>query len=282
MTRSVRLSCGVDEDVAPSPERLQLRLEGFEGPLDLLLELARRQKVDLTRISISTLADQYLLAMSSAERTDIIQAADWLVMAAWLTWLKSRLLLPTDPDETREAERAQQVLTQRLAELERVQAVADWLDGQPQLGWDMFGRGHHEPLKAFVPAATYMMLMEACLDVLRLGNARPAEVYQPRRVVQWTPHQAMTRIESMLEKNPQGGDLLGFVPRLPPELPNRETSVRVAIASTLIGGLELAREARVQLRQGVLFGPIAVQASQGTSTDCPDVDRLQETAAEPA
>ena len=127
-----------------------------------------------------------------------------------------------------------------------------------------------------------MMLMEACLEVLRLGNARPAEVYQPRRVVQWTPHQAMTRIESMLDRNPGGGDLLGFVPKLPAELPNRPTSLRVAIASTLIASLELAREARVQLQQEVSFGPIAVQLSHGITAACQEVNQREETAAEPA
>ena len=86
-------------------------------------------------------------------------------MAAWLIWLKSRLLLPIDPDEAQEAAQAQQVLTERLVELERVRTIADWLDGQAQLGWDMFERGCPEPIKATVPAATYVMLMEACLDV---------------------------------------------------------------------------------------------------------------------
>ena len=256
----------MDEQPAPrATGALQLQLNGFEGPLDLLLELARRQRVDLARISITTLVDQYLLAVTGERRTDLIQAADWLVMAAWLTWLKSRLLLPTDPDEAREAEQARHVLTQRLVELESVRAAADWLDGQPQLGWDMFERGYCEGPESAVPAATYVMLLEAGLGVLRLASARPADVYQPRRVVQWTPHQAINRIEAFLEQHPQGGDLLGFLPTLPAGLSNREQSLRVAIASTLLGGLELAREARVHLRQEAAFAPIWVAAAQAVA-----------------
>ncbi len=265
----------MDEEIAPTPEGLQLHLESFEGPLDLLLDLARRQRLDLAQISILTLVDQYLAAVSAAVRVDLTRVLDWLVMAAWLTWLKSRLLLPTDPDEAREAEQARHILTDRLAEMERVRAVADWLDGQPQLGWDIFERGCPEPIKATVPAATYVMLMEACLDVFRLGNARPAEVYQPRRVVEWTPHQAITRMLSMLERDPRGGDLLGCVPRPPAELPDGDTNMRIAIASTLIGGLELARDQHVYLRQELAFGPIAFEARWIGSPDEADVDQVE-------
>ncbi|MGI4747095.1 MAG: segregation and condensation protein A [Janthinobacterium lividum] len=251
----------MDDQTAFPPDAVHLSLNGFEGPLDLLLELARRQKVDLARISITTLVDQYLLAVS-AERFDIIRAADWLVMAAWLTWLKSRLLLPTEPEEAQGAEQAQQVLTQRLIELERVRTAADWLDGQPQLGWDVFERGNFEPTQASVPVASYFMLMEACLGVLRLSETRPEQVYQPRQIVEWTPHQAMMRIQSMLDSNPRGGDLLGFVPPMRDGLSNRETSLRVAISGTLVAGLEMAREARLHLGQDIPFGKILVEASQ--------------------
>lgn len=251
-----------DDEIGPSSS-VQLRLDGFEGPLDLLLELARRQRVDLARISIVMLADQYLDAVTGAERTtDLIQAADWLVMAAWLTWLKSRLLLPADPGDVQEAEQAQHVLTQRLAELDRVRVVAVWLDGQPQLGWDTFERGHHERPEAAVPVANYKMLAEACLGVFRLATIRPVAVYQPRRIVEWTPHQAMSRMEAILREHPQGGDLLDFVPILPAGLSGREQSLRVAIASTFIAGLELAREGCVHLHQDAAFAPVRVEAAQ--------------------
>ena len=251
-----------DDGIDPSSS-VQLRLEGFEGLLDLLLELARRQRVDLARISIVMLADQYLEAVTGAGRTDLIQAADWLVMAAWLTWLKSRLLLPADPGEVGEAEQAQHVLAQRLAELDRVRAVAVWLDGQPQLGWDTFERGRHERPEAAVPVANTTMLAEACLGVFRLAALRPVAVYQPRRIVAWTPRQAMDRMEAVLHEHPQGGDLLDFVPTLPAGPSNREQSLRVAIASTFVAGLELAHEGCVHLHQDAAFAPIRVEAAQG-------------------
>jgi segregation and condensation protein A len=267
----------MDDGPHLAPASVQLRLDGFEGPLDLLLELARRQKVDLARISITILVDQYLHAITGNETLDLMQAADWLVMAAWLTWLKSRLLLPIDAEEAQEAERAQQVLTQRLAELEHVRYVADWMDGQPQLGWDTFERGTMEPSRSFVPVANYMMLLEACLSVFRADMGRPTEVYRPRRVVHWTPHQAMTQIETMLGELPDGGDLLGFVPKLPAEMADREHAVRVAIASTLVAGLELAREGRVLLLQEASFALIAVQSAVRATMALQGADQAEQS-----
>jgi segregation and condensation protein A len=254
----------MDDGPHLAPASVQLRLDGFEGPLDLLLELARRQKVDLARISITILVDQYLHAITGNETLDLMQAADWLVMAAWLTWLKSRLLLPIDAEEAQEAERAQQVLTQRLAELEHVRYVADWMDGQPQLGWDTFERGTMEPSRSFVPVANYMMLLEACLSVFRADMGRP-------------PHQAMTQIETMLGELPDGGDLLGFVPKLPAEMADREHAVRVAIASTLVAGLELAREGRVLLLQEASFALIAVQSAVRATMALEGADQAEQS-----
>ena len=255
----------MDEQITTiSSEAVHLKLDGFEGPLDLLLELARRQRVDLARISITTLVDQYLDAVTGADRVNLIKAADWLVMAAWLTWLKSRLLLPTEPEEARETEQAQRVLTQRLIELERVRATADWLHGRPQLGWDMFERGYHEKPDTAASAATSMMLMEACLGLFRLMEARPVRMYQPRRILEWTPNQAIFRMDAILREHVTGGDLLGFVPTMPAGLANREESLRGAVASTLIAGLELARDGRAQLHQDAAFAPIRVEAVQRT------------------
>jgi len=237
-------------------------LDGFEGPLDLLLELARRQRVDLAKISVPRLVDQYLVAVSSAERGDFIQRADWLVMVAWLTWLKSRLLLPIVPDEAREAAQAEQMLTQRLVELEEVRRVADWLNGQPQLGWDTFERGRVGMGKVVMPGADFVMLLEASLTILRVAEKRPAQVYQPRGILEWSPHQAMTHILALLEQHPQGGDLLGFVPRLPDKLVNPVTSLRAAISSTLIAALEMTRNAQVHLRQNAPFAPIIVEVAK--------------------
>ena len=121
--------------------RLDLQLDGFEGPLDLLLDLARAQKVDLARISILRLVEQFLAAVDGARRVRLELAADWLVMAAWLTWLKSRLLLPDDAPEAEEGMEAADALAARLLALQGIRAAAAWLVDRPQLGRDVWGRG---------------------------------------------------------------------------------------------------------------------------------------------
>jgi segregation and condensation protein A len=241
---------------------MQLRLDGFEGPLDLLLDLARRQQVDLSRISILTLVDQYFLAASTTGHAGLARAADWLVMAAWLTWLKSRLLLPGNRDE---AEQAAKMLTGRLAELDRVREVAAWLETQPQLGWDMFERGRAEMSPGPVVTADFLRLFQACFDVLRgpPGGQAPEPPPLPRRLF-WSPHQAAAHMRAMLGTQPEGGDLLSFIPDLPdPALP-----LRGAIASTFVAGLELARDAQAELQQAEKFGTIRVRGTPGaTVTD---------------
>jgi segregation and condensation protein A len=245
-------------EITPSPDGLQLHLEGFDGPLDLLLDLARRQQVDLAQISIVTLVDQYLAAVADLVRIDLTRAVEWLVMAAWLTWLKSRLLLPRELNETNEAERAAQVLTDRLAALERVRSAVSWLEARPQLGRDMYERGRPEPAPGPVVAADFLALFEACLTVLRDLRRRPPQVYRPPRPVLWTPLQAIARMRAMLAGLPKEHDLLGFVPPLPATPPNRALRIRAAIASTLAASLELARDAEVALQQEDMFGPIVV------------------------
>jgi segregation and condensation protein A len=126
---------------------MHLRLEGFEGPLDLLLDLARAQKVDLEKISIIALVDQFLAVLDQARRVRLELAADWLVMAAWLAWLKSRLLVPQDPAEEIDAEALAAALTDRLAELDRMRLAAAFLGGRQQLGREIFGRGAAETLR---------------------------------------------------------------------------------------------------------------------------------------
>jgi segregation and condensation protein A len=124
-------------------EALVLQLDGFEGPLDLLLELARAQKVDLAKISILALVEQFLAVIEGARKVRLELAADWLVMAAWLTWLKSRLLLPAQTGEE-DAELGATSLAARLIDLQAVRAAAAWMGQRKQLGWDVFARGQPE------------------------------------------------------------------------------------------------------------------------------------------
>ena len=126
----------------PANENLVLRLEGFEGPMDLLLDLARAQKVDLAKISILSLVDQYLAVIEGAKRIRLELAADWLVMAAWLTWLKSRLLVPAAAnDDLEDGLMAAEALAERLREMNVIRTLAAWLGARPVLGQDVFARG---------------------------------------------------------------------------------------------------------------------------------------------
>src|SRR5436189_4525195 len=126
---------------------LVVDVEGFEGPLDLLLTLARQQKVDLAKISILALADQYLAFIEEARKLRLELAADYLVMAAWLAYLKSRLLLPEPPEpDGLSAEEMAIALAQRLRRLEAIRTVAEQLLNRPQLGREVFSRGRPEPI----------------------------------------------------------------------------------------------------------------------------------------
>ncbi len=240
------------ETTAAAPEglRLSLQLDGFEGPLDLLLDLARSQKVDLAKISILHLVEQFLAAIGGV-RLEL--AADWLVMAAWLTWLKSRLLLPDDAPEAEEGAEAAEVLAARLLALHRIRAAATWLGDRPTLGRDVWGRGEPEQLTEIDRsglAADTAGLLRAYLAVIRRGGATRS--YRPAAIPLWSVQDALGRLGAMLGRIPDWTVLEQFLP----EMPMTPLARRAATASTLLAGLELARDGRMRLRQDNPFGPI--------------------------
>ena len=256
----------MNDDAAPSPETVHLRLDGFEGPLDLLLDLARRQQVDFARISILTLVDQYLVAVTHADQANLSRVAEWLVMAAWLTWLKSRLLLPKETNQAKEAEQAARILTGRLAKLEHVRAVTAWLETRPQLGRDIFERANTDamPGPVVVTGTGFASLMEAYLAVLRGRPRSPnSKYYHPPRHLLWMPPHALARMQAMLGELPEGSDILSFVPQLRTDLPDRTFRIRAAIASTFVASLMLAHDGKADLRQDEPWGPITVLARTG-------------------
>jgi segregation and condensation protein A len=255
----------VDDDTAPSQDSVQLQLHGYEGPLELLLELARGQRVDLARISVTALVDQFVTAVTAMQRRDLARATEWLVMAAWLTWLKSRLMLPQGLEEAKQGSEAGQVLIDRLAELDRIRSIATWLEAQPQLGRDMFERGHGYTQMGPVVAADLAGLFQACLSVLQKSEHGGPDVYIPPRLPFWTPAQARRRLLAMLEGLPEGGELLGFLPPLRKDAANPALRVRGAIAGTLIAALELAKEGLAELRQTEAFGKIGILAGSITN-----------------
>jgi segregation and condensation protein A len=233
-----------------------LRLDGFEGPLDLLLELARAQKVDLATISILALVEQYLAVIDGAQRVRLELAADWLVMAAWLTWLKSRLLVPPGTEAAEEGEQAAEVLAARLRELEAIRVAAGWISQRPRLGVDVFARGMPEDhteidrSRVVIEIGTFV---RAYLGAVRRGTK--ATIYRPRALTLWTVQDALRRLAELLGTLPDGSSLELF---LPANL-SGPTERRAATASTLLAGLEMARGGAVSLRQEESFGPILVR-----------------------
>ncbi len=236
------------------PERLLLAIAGFEGPLDLLLDLARAQKVDLARISILALVDAYLAVIEDARALRLELAADWLVMAAWLAWLKSRLLLPQADPLAGEGTQSAEQLAARLAELEAMRAGAAWLGGRKLLGIDVFARAVPEALTATDRSklvADLPGLLRAYVDALRRRAA--SVVYQPKQLSFWTVQEAIGRLEASLGPMPAWAALEQF-------LPDGVTGQarRAAVASTLLASLELAKSGRIKLRQDSAFAPILV------------------------
>lgn len=273
-------------------DAMLVRLDGFEGPLDLLLALARRQQVDLTQISVLALVDQYLAAIDrlGVAATRLTRAADWLVMAAWLTWLKSRLLLP---QAAAEAARAASALVDRLARTERVRALAAWLDARPQLGRDTYPRGAPERATRTV-VSDLAALFEACLVGLR-WEPPLQQTWRPPRPILWRVPDALIGLRALIGTVPDGTELAAFFPphlfapaaptgdqaaASPPVAPRADLPLqrRGAVASTLVGALELARESALLLSQDALFGPIGVHAlPQGDEPATAPQDQLAET-----
>ena len=244
-----------------SSDELIVDLDGFEGPLDLLLTLSRSQKLDLMQISILQLAEQYLDFVEKARSLQIELAADYLVMAAWLAFLKSRLLLPPDPDEN---EPSGEELAAHLAfQLERLQAMRDAaakLMARDQLGRDFFARGIEEKvqkIKRIKYEASVLDLIQAYARIKTKDEFRP---FVMDRDDVYTLEQALERMRGLI------GYTIGWID-ISTFLPDGWTSsagrIRAATASTFAATLELAKNGDLELRQRDNFGPIQFR-SKGT------------------
>ena len=236
-------------------EALVVELDGFEGPLDLLLVLARAQKVDLRKISILALVDQYLDFINQAKRIRLELAADYLVMAAWLTYMKSRLLLPEPPSNDNEpsGEELAARLAFQLQRLEAMRKAASRLMSRDRLGRDTFRRGDPEGIR-IVRRAKW----EASLyDLLKAyGAQRVLQVedrYEVTRRTVFAIEAARERLEAVLGKVPDWLMLESF---LPEQAPAEGEGRRTYIASSFSAALELAKEGYAELRQEALFAPI--------------------------
>jgi segregation and condensation protein A len=236
------------------PETLIIDVEGFEGPLDLLLELARQHKIDLAQVSILALVDQYLAFIDQARKMRLEIAADYLVMAAWLAYLKSRLLIPQAPKEgeTEPADMAQR-LAFRLQRLQAMREAAGRIFALPQLGQDIFGRGAPEPLKI----EKQSLYGDTLIDLLKAYAERRTkkmvrQTYTIKRQPVWSIKEARETLERLLGTMNDWGTFDVWLERYlaTPEL---RRSVR---ASSFTASLELAREGVIELRQDEAFKPI--------------------------
>jgi len=223
-------------------------LDGFEGPMDLLLDLAERQRIDLGQLSFADLAGQFVAECEGRLRgMPLERRADWLVMAARLLLLRSRLLFPADAAAAAEAGRDARAELDRLEQAAHIRVAADWLAARPQLGMDVFARPRHGPDPR---VASYMVLMEACLVVLR-GHAwrdEPVPMYRPPVWDLWRVQDALARIRSKLAERPEGGPLAVFLPSIA-KTSDFEMRARAAVASSFLAALELCRANEVRLEQ---------------------------------
>ena len=244
--------------IAADSDALMVAVDGFEGPLDLLLTLARNQKVDLAKISILKLAEQYLEFIESAKRLNLELAADYLVMAAWLAYLKSRLILPQEKALEGEpsADEMATRLRWRLQRLDAMRAAATRLMGRERLGRDVFGRGDPEPVNV-VKLRTYKDSLYDLLTAYATERVRKVGggVYRPVQPIVLQIEEARERLERMLGKIHDWNALT----RLLPMEWSGGTRRRSAVASTLLACLELARDGRIELQQAQAFAEIYVR-----------------------
>ncbi|MEP3331327.1 ScpA family protein [Sedimentitalea sp.] len=248
-------SMSVVERVAA--EALIVDVDGFEGPLDVLLTLSRTQKVDLRKISVLQLARQYLGFVEKAKALRLELAADYLVMAAWLAFLKSRLLLPPDPTE--EGPSGEELVAHLAFQLERLQAMRDAaarLMGRDRLGRDFFARGQAEDvtrIKTVTYTATLLDLMQGYARIRTRDEFRP---FVMDRESIFTMEQALDRMRPLIGFAGTWTDLTSYMPEGWHSDPVRRRS---ATASTFAASLELVKEGHLEIRQTDTFAPIQLR-----------------------
>ncbi len=238
-------------------EALVVDVDGYEGPLDLLLTLARTQKVDLRQISVLALAEQYLVFVEKAKALRIELAADYLVMAAWLAFLKSRLLLPPDPTE--EGPSGEELAPHLAFQLERLQAMreaAAKLMARDRLGRNFFARGIPEDvtrIKRVTYTATLLDLMQGYARIRTKDDFRP---YTMDRDHVMTLEQALDRMRGLIGYAGEWTDLSTYLPEGWSSDPAKRRS---ATASTFAASLELAKLGAIEISQTDTFGPIQLR-----------------------
>lgn len=248
------------EQGARASEALLLDIEGFEGPLDMLLMLARTQKVDLRHISVLALAEAYLSFIRHAEALRVELAADYLVMAAWLTYLKSRLLLP--PEEVDDEPSGEDMAAHLAFQLERLEAMrtaAARLMARDQLGQDFFFRGHTEEMQSVTQrryTTSLLDLMSAYARIRTRDEFAPLHVSLPPV---YRMEQALERLRAVIGPALEWVDLMQFLPEAWRDDPQKRRSAR---AATFAASLELVKAGQAELRQEAVFSPIFLRKKE--------------------
>ena len=243
--------------MSEASEALTIDIDGWEGPLDLLLALARTQKVDLRQLSILQLVDQYLTYVNEARELKLEVAADYLVMAAWLAYLKSALLLPRDPEIEPSPEELALRLQLRLERLNAMREAGARLVARDRMGRDVFPRGAPEGLKVVRKSrwqaeiydliAAYGQISARTRPVMHIVAVRPV----------MTLEDAIARVSSLVGERIDWSTIESFLPDDAEGLYRKS-----ALASSFVAALELARQGRVELKQKSAFAPLYLKGAQ--------------------
>ena len=250
------------DPTAPEPFGLHLSLGAFDGPIDLLLSLAKEQKVDLATLAILPLAEQYLAYIASARKLRLEVAADYLVMAAWLAFLKSRLLLPAQEQAKDEQDPVAmaEALKFQLLRLEAMQNAAQRLMERPQLDTDVFLRGQPETFDIVEKPIYYLPIQDLLTAISApLRRQKPA-IYNIAATRLYSLDESVRRLRGLLGDIPDWDVLQSFLPEMnaPEELLER----RSAIASTFAATLELVKHGEIELQQNGTFAPIYMRRKE--------------------
>jgi segregation and condensation protein A len=254
------LELNLDAPVTKNP--FIVDLSGFDGPIDLLLDLARRQKVDLAQISIVKLADQYLSYIEEAKDLRLEIAADYLVMAAWLAYLKSRLLLPVEEQPVEEVtpQAMADLLTFQLKRLEALRNAGAALLERPMLGQTVF-KPAKQPHRFIVKQLTFDLQFHDLINAYgRVFNEKQASLYRPPQYRLYKMEDAMERLATMIGLAKEWAPLEIF---FPPEVFDDPLVKKSAVASTFGAMLELVKQGQVDVKQDAPFGPIFTKATEG-------------------
>ena len=243
-------------DFTVGSDELTLNLDGWEGPLDLLLSLARSQKVDLAQISILQLVDQYTSYIAGARALKLEVAADYLVMAAWLAYLKSCLLLPKDPEQDPSPEEVALRLQMRLQRLDAMREAGARLLGRDRVGRDVFVRGAPEGLRLVRKSAWQVSAFDlfAAYGTVKARTAPAMHVVHARQVM--TLDEAIERVSKLIGHAIDWMDIESFLP-----MTDDPVFRKSALASSFVAALELARRGRIDIAQESAFAPLRIKTA---------------------